>query len=355
MNFNSKEALVLNCIQGAVPMVQRPFAAIGRDVGISEVEVMCIIAELKRREVIRNFSAIFNPKTLGYAMGLVGMEIPGSMIDMAAATINAHPGVSHNYLRNHRFNIWFTLAEESEEWFARSVEALAEATGALDFLVLKNEQVFKIGVQLPVGDTQPFHGGASGTVLALGTGTKRLSPGEKQAVSLLQQDLPIVKRPFLSLAMAGRPVMEEEHLLRLGGDLKERGIMRRYAAVLRHMNAGFTHNAMTVWKLPPSANRADAQEIKAFIQEKAVSHLYTRTIHPGKWEYPLFAMIHATSDDAMNGVVERLSRESGMDDYMVLSSLKEFKKQRVVYFSPAFGVWHEKMAAVYPERKVREA
>ena len=355
MNFNTKEALVLNHIQGTVPMVRRPFAAIGRDIGLSEDEVVGIITALKERRVIRNFSAIFNPKTLGYAMGLVGMEIPEERIDGAAAIINAHPGVSHNYLRNHRYNIWFTLAEESAEWFSRSVEALAKATGALDFLVLENEQVFKIGVQLPVGGKKPSHGPLSGPASLGHPVPEDLNPEEKEAVTLLQQDLPVVKQPFLSLAMAGNPAMGEKRLLELGASLKERGIMRRYAAVLRHMNAGFTHNAMTVWKLPQPEYTAHSPEIAAFIEERAVSHLYTRTVHPGKWEYPLFAMIHTTSDADMTGVVERLSRKSGIKEYMALKSLREFKKQRVVYFSPEFKVWHEKMCPVRPELKTREA
>lgn len=347
-DFNRNEALVLNCIQRSVPMVRCPFAVIGDELGMPQAEVMQIISELKKRRVIRNIAAIFNPQSLGYVMGLVGMEVPHSGIDTAAAAINAHPGVSHNYVRDHRYNIWFTLAEENQAWFGRSVDCLARAAGASDTLVLKNEQVFKIGVRLPVGvETQSYNIRPETVSYKLPKGGG-LAAEEKEAVSLLQQDLPIVERPFLSLSRAGTrdTLMTEDRLLELAVSFEESGIMRRYAAVLRHMNAGFTHNAMTVWKL--SDNETTMPAIDAFIRENAVSHLYKRTIHPGKWEYPLFAMIHARSDSELAGIVGRLSRESGITDYCVLKSLRELKKQRVIYFSATFGQWHKKMAPARP-------
>lgn len=102
---------------------------------------------------------------------------------------------------------------------------------------------------------------------------------------------------------------------------------------------------MTVWKLADAATTPAVLE--AFIRENAVSHLYSRTIYPGKWEYPLFAMIHAKSDGALEHIVHRLSNTSVIADYMVLKSMREFKKQRVTYFSNEFRKWHEMMAPVF--------
>jgi DNA-binding Lrp family transcriptional regulator len=340
-DFNSSEALVLNYIQRSVPMARCPFAVIGADLGIRETVVIQIISELKNRRIIRNIAAIFNPQSLGYAMGLVGLEVPESCIDKAAAAINAHPGVSHNYLRNNRYNIWFTLAEETEAWFCRSVDSLARAAGASDSLALKTERVFKIGVRLPVSEERPMGRFVSQTVSCRTPKTEGLTLKEKTAIGLLQRDLPIVERPFQKLAAISNNLISEDRLLELGKSLEDRGIMRRYAAVLRHMNAGFTHNAMTVWKLPD--NETSLAGIDAFIRESAVSHLYRRTIHPGKWEYPLFAMIHAKSNSDLTDVIRRLSQESGIEDYQVLRSLREFKKQRVVYFSVNFRKWHKKL------------
>ena len=109
--------------------------------------------------------------------------------------------------------------------------------------------------------------------------------------------------------------------------------MRRYAAVLRHRKAGYTSNAMTAWKTGENFNP------DIFINKRPITHLYLRTTYPGKWEYPLFAMIHARSDDELKGIVNDLSKESGIDDYLVLNSLREFKKTRVQYFSEEFTRW----------------
>lgn len=335
MDFSNNEALILNHIQRSFPLVRRPFAAIGEFLDISESEVMAIIADLKNRRVIRNIAAIFNPQSLGYTMGLVGITVPPSGVDQAASVINAHPGVSHNYLRDHRYNIWFTLAEQSQASFDASVDILNDAAGASDSLILKTEQVFKIGVKLAVDGRTKADNGKTEAVFHPSPGAEKLTVEEKSGIILLQQDLPVVSQPFSALA-SGHGSMSENRLLELAASLQQKGTMRRYAAVLRHMKAGFTHNAMTVWKL--SGN--DTSPLNAFLWEDAVSHLYNRTVYPGKWEYPLFAMIHAKSASALEDVVHRLSRESGIRDYQVLRSLREFKKQRVVYFSDQFDKWY---------------
>jgi DNA-binding Lrp family transcriptional regulator len=120
-------------------------------------------------------------------------------------------------------------------------------------------------------------------------------------------------------------------------DLKLKGIMRRYAAVLKHYNAGYGANAMTAWRI--GAGRTEDEVVPVFLSNKSISHLYRRTEHPGRWEHPLFAMIHARSDAELDGIIAALEAKSGLDDYLVLKSLREFKKKRVTYFSPAFDAW----------------
>jgi DNA-binding Lrp family transcriptional regulator len=345
MNFDDKDASVLNYIQHGVPMVRRPFDAVGSVLGISEHEVMNIIAEHKSRRVIRNISGIFNPQRLGYVIGLVGIAVPDKLIEHAAAHINSHPGVSHNYLRNHHINIWFTLADEDETQFNRSAATLAHAAGATDTLVLKTEKLFKIGVRLPVGKEARISAAVSESQLGPAAKPVNLTPLERIGIRLLQMDLPIISQPFSRLAGETSNVLDQDRLIEIGRSLQKKGTMRRYAAVLKHTKAGFTHNAMTVWKLADTGNEPSVLE--AFIREDAASHLYSRTIYPGKWEYPLFAMIHAKSDDALAHIIHRLSSTSGIADYMVLRSLREFKKRRVNYFSNEFGRWHEKMTPAF--------
>ena len=243
--------------------------------------------------------------------------------------------MSHNYLRDHAFNLWFTLAEEDEETLQKSARVIREKSGADDFLMLRNEKLLKIGFMLAIGDEAGD---------ALGSVQKPTSPGgtvddeDKRAAFLLQADLPLVERPFDALGETDQE-WNGDRLIKAGRRLLASGVMRRYAAVLRHAQAGFTHNAMTAWKI--DMDDGFDERIRPFMEEQAVTHLYVRTLYPGRWEHPLFAMVHARSSDELDSLLESLARCSGLTDRLVLRSLYEYKKKKVRYFSPAFTKWKQ--------------
>ena len=150
--------------------------------------------------------------------------------------------------------------------------------------------------------------------------------------------MPLTEKPFDELAQADREYSGGK-LIEAGRRLLASGVMRRYAAVLRHVQAGFTHNAMTAWKIEED-DRFEGR-IRPFMEERAVTHLYLRTVYPGTWEYPLFAMVHARSADELEELLDSLTRRSGLSDRLVLRSLYEYKKKNVRYFSPAFSKWKQ--------------
>ncbi|TAL36603.1 MAG: Lrp/AsnC family transcriptional regulator [Spirochaetes bacterium] len=336
-HFTRTQELILNRIQRDMPLSADPYAGLAAELGLDIDELLAEIRTLKSANVIRRISAIFSAQALGYSSSLVAFCVPGEEADEAARIINAHPGVSHNYLRGHRYNIWFTLAVPPGQAIEDHAGVLARRCGARDFLVLKNEEMFKIGVMLAVGDAEP----EDAPLAARPGGAKNTVQGEDEvlAVTLLQTDLPVVKNPFARLAAERGVVMDPGLLAQTGESFKERGIMRRYAAVLRHQNAGYRANAMTAWKLPVAR---EAELVSVFEKCPHITHLYRRTVFPGRWEHPLFAMIHAKSDGELEGIIGALARESGLDDYLVLKSLKEYQKRRVMYFTPDFGKWAEK-------------
>jgi len=332
MDFSREETLVLNRVQIGIPCTSEPFRVIADEIGLTEDEVLEIIVRLKKNNIIRNISGIFNGKKLGYFLSLVAFEVPAEKADAAAEVISSHPGVSHNYLRNHRYNIWFTLAEENEEDFSKTVEVLAVKAGASDYLVLKNEQLLKIGVFLNMGDNEETND-LTAPLSTEYASYLELDDTAKDAVFLLQMDLPVEKTPFKKIAEKGKYINSEAQVLSYYLAFLESGIMRRYAAVLKHRSAGYTSNAMTAWK---SDEKTD---LDIFVNEKSISHLYLRTVYPGRWEHPLFAMIHAKSKHELDGIIKTLSEKSGITDYLALDSLKEFKKKRVTYFSEEFKEW----------------
>ncbi len=333
--FSSREAKILNLIQREFPLTERPFDAIGAMIGITGADVVRTVADLKERSVVRNISGIFSGENLGYRLSLVALRVPPAKVEGAAAVINSHPGVSHNYLRDHAFNLWFTLAEEDEKSLQESARVIQGKSGAEDFLMLRNEKLLKIGFMLPIGDDD---GGAIRSVPKAVTREAALSRDNHRAVFVLQSDLPLAERPFDVLGEKDGS-LNGAMLIEAGRRLLASGVMRRYAAVLRHAQAGFTHNAMTAWKI--DRDDSFSERIRPFMDERAVTHLYLRTLYPGRWEHPLFAMMHARSSEELEDLLDSLMRCSGLRDKLVLRSLYEYKKKKVSYFSPAFKKWKQ--------------
>lgn len=341
MEFNAIESAVLNRIQRDFPLSETPFDEMARELSISVDGMLSTVRDLKERGVVRNISAIFNPGKFGFVSGLVALQLDELDIETAAAMISAHPGVSHNYRRDHRYNLWFTLSADSGEKLEKTVAILAARSKAKDRLILKNERLLKIGLMLSIGDDDMTDSDSLQAPHGHGAGPAHpLSESQKEAVRLLQVDMPIEGRPFSSIITKASGRLSEHELIDHARALKHDGILRRYSAVLRHRKAGYQANALTVWR--PENDSDLGMIIDDFRSEPKISHLYLRTVYPGKWEYPLFAMIHAKTESDLHDVIERLSAVSGMADYLVLRSLKEYKKERVVYYSPAFGEWERK-------------
>jgi DNA-binding Lrp family transcriptional regulator len=343
MNFTPLEQKVLNRVQRDIPFAERPFTRMAKETGVTEPEFIETLKKLKADGVIRNISGIFNASSLGYRSCLAAISVPEGDAERAAGIISSHPGVSHNYLRAHRFNIWFTLALPGDESLEDVVADMAARAGASDHIILKTVKLLKIGVHFTMGGEDGEAPSSEKRGSASAPSPERSAPkltiGEKEAVRLLQYDLPLEERPFRAILEREKGRINETMLLDIGESFKARGMIRRYAGVLRHRKAGYGANAMTAWK-PGALGDDDIERI--FGAVKSISHLYLRETTPGTWEHPLFAMIHAKSDEELDGIIASLQKDSGIGDCLVLRTLREFKKERVIYFSPEFEKWKMK-------------
>ena len=147
---------LLNALQAGIALERRPFLPIAETVGIGEDEVLARMQVLKDAGIIRQVSAIFDTRALGYESTLVAASYPDELLFDAAAVINGHPGVSHNYRRTHNFNMWFTLALEPESRLSleETLDILARETGATSMRILPTITLYKINVQLDMtGDS----------------------------------------------------------------------------------------------------------------------------------------------------------------------------------------------------------
>jgi len=317
---------ILNEIQWTFPLVSKPFDEIAKKFEISPDEVKEKLIQLKRKGVLRQLSAIFDTRKLGYTSSLVAMEIEPDKLEHIAHQINKHPGVSHNYEREHEFNLWFTLAVPPGSDLKKEVEKFSKLDGIKKTRMLPTLQLFKIGVKLDMVDDKKHDVKPSEEKKKV-TDVKFVPTEEdKEFIRQLQKDMEIVDRPFQkaakNLGMTEDQIFEKLH------HYEEIGVMRRYAAILRHREAGFTANGMIVWKVPEERITEVGTKLGAFPQ---VSHCYERPVYPD-WPYNVFSMIHCKSFDEAGEVAGQIQKQIDVDEYKILFSAKEFKKTRVEYF-----------------------
>jgi DNA-binding Lrp family transcriptional regulator len=327
---------ILSRIQKNVPLGSKPFAHIALELGASEGDVLSILQEEKKNNIIRQTSAIFDTKRLGYSSSLVAFKISEDKIDEAVKVINAHPGVSHNYERNHDFNIWFTLAvaPDSKISLEQTVEILAKLAKADDFIMLPTLKLFKISVKLDTTGKDE----KKEKVKKQKHKEIELTPLHHAIIRRAQYDIDIVSEPFKKIV--DELNISYEEFFGILQELQDSGVMRRFASILNHRKAGFNANAMVVWDV----DKDKGEEIGAKAAEfSAVSHCYLRPKYEN-WPFNLFTMVHGKTKEETNKVVEEIANEIEYKSYMPLYSSREFKKVRIEYFTPAFAEWEEKYA-----------
>ncbi len=336
MENEKMENELLFQMQNSFPMVEKPFEVIAKALNTTEEQILTMVQKLKDEKIIRQTSAIFDTKRLGYKSSLVAFKVDEDKVNEAAKIINAHPGVSHNYLRNHDYNIWFTMAvaPDSTLGLEKTIAILKERTGAKDSIILPTLKMFKISVKMDTTGKRA----KKEKLKKLSHKTIELTPEHISVIKALQKDIEITEEPFKkSIEALG---MDYERFFALAHELKESGVMRRFATILNHRKAGFGANAMSVWAVPEEKGEAIGKEMAEF---SAVSHCYLRPSYPN-WPYNLFAMVHAKTQEECDTLIEEMAKESGLTEYSKLYSTVEFKKQRLVYFDDAFKAWEEACA-----------
>ena len=145
--MNDSDRALLNSVQSGLPVCARPFAEIGRQLGMTEDEVCARLARLRDAGVIRRIGAVFDSRRLGYTTCLVAARVPAARLEEVAAAINRYPGVTHNYVRTHAYNLWFTLGASSPEMFERILARIRGETGIADLRLLPATRVFQSRVR----------------------------------------------------------------------------------------------------------------------------------------------------------------------------------------------------------------
>jgi DNA-binding Lrp family transcriptional regulator len=326
---------LLNLLQGSFPLGRRPYAAVAEAAGVTEDEVLRRTGRLLHERIIREITPIFDTRVLGYSSMLVAARVDPENPWRAAKIINSHPGVSHNYLRDHEFNLWFTIATEpgSRLGLDGTLDLLQRLTGAESVRQLPTLRLFKIRMDLEM---------EKGTD-ALAAVADASDYKEPEPIELSELDLAVIRATQGPMEVSPEPFapaaaeldVAQEQLLEHLEDMRERRALRRVAAILFHRRAGFSANGMGVWRVPEDRILELGPRMAAF---RGISHCYQRPTY-ADWPYSVFTMAHGRSKEECDAILDSIAAETGIEDRRTLYSSTEFKKVRLRYFTDAHRKW----------------
>jgi DNA-binding Lrp family transcriptional regulator len=363
---------------------------------VSEQDVFEAVENLRSSGVIRRIGGVYDSKKLGFISRLCAGKVPVSSLDFSAepheqtamenfaAVVNEVPAITHNYIRSHEYNVWWTVIAENETAIQAIVDKLCDATDLHDVHVMSATRKFKINTVMaldergercgvaaaPVDSRQLAVGRNSdecGTALRLGSGTlsptschpersavgaesKDLSVSDKSRIRTACEDIPHSLTPFKDWGISCEELRE---------DLASKR-MRRFGVILRHQNAGFAFNAMVCFRIVDCRKSEVGRGSSVILSDEAtkepvkscdliaqagsllasnphISHCYERPSFEG-FPYNVYAMMHANSaeqlDQFIADCVKSLSAlQSTPVNYVVLRSVQELKKTSFKFFA----------------------
>jgi len=307
-------------LQDGLPICQKPFDDIARFLGTAEQTVLQQTAALKAGGVIRRLGALINYQTIGLSSTLVAAHIPDESLSEVTAAVNSLENVSHNYLRTHYYNLWFTLQAGSLEEANITLANLSARFG-IDFHSLPVERVFKLDVRFDPDNQNELLDIAPQTPTYE---VVHLNENEKLLLAKLQTDLDIISRPFDFLCGEDLTI---EDVLRLLTELTDKGVIRRIAAVVDHHKLGFVANVLFVANVSPDRIVEAGSALARF---GIVSHCYERRTFEN-WPYNLFAMLHSRSMGEIQRSIDKFTQTWKIDSFELLPTAAELKKQPIKY------------------------
>lgn len=320
MRLTKFQKQLCNALQDGLGICSKPFDDLAKFLNSDEKVVLQEIEQLKKAGIVRRISALINYRVLGMASTLVAAHIPQENLQEVVDAVNTLEGVSHNYLRKHYYNLWFTLQAESPEQIEVTLSNLSGRFG-IDFHSLPVERVFKLNVRFDADDQgQLFGDGDVDNVPR--SGNVELDESEKLILSKLQDEMEVTERPFHFLRSEG---LETGGVLRIIQGLIDKGVIRRIAAVVDHRKLGFVANVLFCSEVQKQRVVEVGKRLARF---GIVSHCYERETVKD-WPYNLFAMMHARSMGEIQHVINKFIEAEKIDSFQLLPTAAELKKQPV--------------------------
>lgn len=301
------EQLLLSVVQDAFPLEERPYLVLAEQLGSDEQSVFAAVENLRQSGIIRRIGGVYDSMALGFISRLCAGNVPESALDAFAAAVNKIPAITHNYVRSHEYNVWFTVIAQSEAEIQKIVDDVCAKTELHNVHILSATEKFKINTVM---------GGSAAPVIRKNTcvRSKPMAGADRARIRIACDDIPHTLTPFKDWGVSCDELREDLALKR----------MRRFGAILRHQEAGFAYNAMVCF------NAANGGNILA--QKPYISHCYERPAFEG-FPYTLYAMMHAQSTEELDRQIKEAAESIGNPDYVVLHSVRELKKSSFRFFA----------------------
>jgi len=337
-NAEATSTRLLNAFQRDFPLEAAPYAAVARALGTSEAAVLAMLDELVASGIVSRVGAVLRPGCVG-ASTLAAMSVPPARLASVARLVNAHPGVNHNYEREHRFNLWFVAnARDDDDLQALLGTIEREAVLPVIALPLLCEYHIDLGFELGAKTVAhpKIHTGDARSTSCTGSRRAAWSVEQLRIIAVLQDGLALVARPFSELAaranVAGHDA-EARVLAQIRAWIDE-GIVKRFGVIVRHRPLGFHANVMAVWDVPDDAVDAIGRRLA---QEPTVTLCYRRSRALPAWPYNLFCMVHGRDRVAVNEDLDRAALRCGLHahPHARLFSRTAFKQEGARHFAAA--------------------
>ena len=330
---------LLAIIQDAFPLEERPYQVLAEQLGSDEQSVFAAVENLRRSGIIRRIGGVYDSKALGFISRLCAGKVPAattgaaddSALEKFAAVVNVIPAITHNYVRSHEYNVWFTVMAQSEAEIQKIVDDVCVKTDLHDVHVLSATKKFKINTVMGAGsDERRKTRDERSVILSARSESKNLclTDNDRSRIRIACDDVPHSLTPFKDWGVSCDELREDLALRR----------MRRFGAILRHQEAGFAFNAMvcfaeTVDSRQWSVDRNSVNPAGAILASKPyISHCYERPAFEG-FPYTLYAMMHAQSAEELDRNIKEAAESIGNPDYVVLHSVRELKKTSFKFFA----------------------
>jgi DNA-binding Lrp family transcriptional regulator len=328
---------LMNLLQSSFPIDPEPFALLASEAELDLDDVLTRTQRLLDGRIIREITPIFDTRALGYESMLVAAKVDSEHPQRAAQIVNSHPGVSHNYLRTHEFNLWFTIATppDSELGLHGTLEVLMRETGAESMRELPTLTLFKINMNLEMEKGTDTLAAAVDAAPPRELDAQPYDADDIALIKALQGPMAAVERPYDEAA--SELGIDTEDLLERLRSLVDRKILRRVAAILYHRRAGFSANGMGVWKVPDEQIMEVGARMASY---RGISHCYQRPTYED-WPYSVFTMAHGRSKEECDAILDSIAADCGMgaEDRATLYSSTEYKKIRLHYFTDDYAQW----------------